>query len=211
VSLTFSDNANKSKVGYTFSMGELTQSGKATVYGEGLHFSKLALELTRRYKDHEKIPTFTHEVQNVDIELKNINYTTYLTAYVEAYNQTRKEPSSPKLLVLTNTKFVTDNEVALSKELIEQLLKEQGDNFINLYPNPFETDLLIQYELENNSSVTVELYSLDHSVSETITVDQPQTKGKKLIYYDGSNLKQGIYVVRVSVDGLKHTKLIAKK
>jgi|GEM_PF-1155866 len=211
VNLTFKANAGKGAVGYTLTINNVEQKGTATTFGESLYFDNLTIELPRRYKDHVKIPTYIHAIQNMDIEIKSMDYVSYLTAYVEAFNQGRNEPSSPKLLVLVNNKFVTENGVELSKYFLEQLLAQQGDNFISLYPNPFKKDLLIQYELASASTVAVELYSLDGSFSDTITTNQTQTKGKKMFHYDGSTLNKGLYVVRVMVDGIKHTKLIAKQ
>jgi len=44
--------------------------GRSYFYGESLHFKNLSFELPRRYKDHVKIPTFTHEIQTALLSLR---------------------------------------------------------------------------------------------------------------------------------------------
>ena len=108
--------------------------------------------------------------------MKIINYVKYLTAFIDTNNTTAKEPGSPKLLVLTNTSIKSSNGVEIS----EELLSEQGGNFITFYPSPFKTDLLIQYELSEESLTSVEIYSLDGLFSKTIVSNESQASGKQL-------------------------------
>ena len=108
--------------------------------------------------------------------------------------------------------ITTDNGVEISNELIDALINEQGENFISLYPNPFQTDLLIQYELEEQTTSSVEMYDLSGTFYTKILDAQMQEAGDKIFYYDGSHLQPDqYYVVKVTAGNKVYTKLIIKR
>ncbi|GAB1857133.1 hypothetical protein MHTCC0001_19690 [Flavobacteriaceae bacterium MHTCC 0001] len=209
-SFTFKKDGKTGRTAYTSVIDSTENKGVAVTLDNSLYFKDFKISLPRLYKDHPKIAEFDYEILSADIALKLIDGVPYFTAAIDTKNVTTGEPGAPKLLVLINTKLVTENGVEIPVELLEQLLEEQGDNFITLYPNPFVDDLLIQYELGTNATTSVDIYSLDMSFNQSILNSAPQTMGKKVYHYDGRALKKGLYVVRVTTNGVAHTKLIAK-
>ncbi|AUS05348.1 SEL1-like repeat protein [Pseudotamlana carrageenivorans] len=207
---TISKQNGSGRLIYEASIDTIINKGKVEIFDNSLYFEDFKLVLPRLYKDHPKIPNYEYEILSADLELKSIDNMSYLTALVETKNITTDEPGSPKLLVLTSDKIFTENGEEISEDILEQLLKDQDKNFISLYPNPFENDLLIHYELETEVVTTIQIYSLDLSFSETVIDNEYQGKGKKVYHYDGSALKKGYYAVRVITNGKEHTKIIAK-
>jgi len=92
----------------------------------------------------------------------------------------------------------------------ETTLNSQRD-FIKTYPNTFESDFLISYELDKSASVWGELVHYATLENIPIVAGEIQDSGKHIIRYDGSGLKSGLYVIRLQVDDQHYTKLIVKK
>jgi hypothetical protein len=73
------------------------------------------------------------------------------------------------------------------------------------YPNPFNPTTTIGYTLGNDSHVVLEVYNLvGRKVA--VLVDERQRAGTYHIDFDGSKLASGVYVYRLSTNGLIHTK-----
>lgn len=198
-------------INYKASINGNEHSDLAILLDESLYFQNFEIALPRLYKDNPNVNTLDYSILNANLQIKTIDYIRFLVGYVDTKINNWGEPGPPMLLVLANNKVLTENGVEISAELVEALLEQQGDNFINLYPNPFQDDLLIQFELVEDSDTTVEIYSLDGMFSHVIASDTKQQVGKQLFQYNGNNLPAGLYVVRVTAQGVVHTKLIIKE
>jgi len=209
--ITMAKDSDTEGITYSAEIHKSTQSGLGVLLDESLYFENFKITLPRLYKDHPKVANWDYSLLSAELSLKTINHITYLTAYIETKNLSNNEPGTPKLLILTNSKITTENGVELTEELIQALLDAQGDNFITLYPNPFKSDLLIQYELAEDATTTVEVYNLSGTFFHTVAKNKVQTKGKKLFHFEGSQLNQGLYVVKVTVNNTAYTKLIIKE
>jgi len=210
-SFLFNKDSDTNGVAYKATINGKTSSDIGILLDNNLYFNNFEISFPVLYKDYENENEHQHLFLSADLELKKINHTRYLTAYIESKNNSINEPASPKLLILTNASIKTDNGVEISESLINALLEEQGSNFISLYPNPFKTDLLIQYNLEEDATTSVELHSLDGITSKTIVSNEKQTQGKKLYHFDGTALKNGVYIIRVTVNNKVFTKIILKQ
>ncbi len=210
-SFEFSADEDTNGIAYKASVNKSTDSNVAVLLDESLYFQNFDISLPRLYKDNPKVNALNYSVLNADFQIKTIDHIRFLVGYVDTKVNNWGEPGPPMLLVLANDKVLTENGIEISKEVLEALLAAQGDNFITLYPNPFKTDLLIQFELVEDSTTTVEIYSLDGMFSEIIANEAKQQAGKQLFQYNGSNLPAGLYVVRVTAQGVVHTKLIIKE
>ncbi len=211
VSFKVSADEDTGGVNYHASINGNEHSDLAILLDESLYFQNFEIALPRLYKDNPNVDTLNYSILNADFQIKTIDYLRFLVGYVDTKINNWGEPGPPMLLVLANDKILTENGIEISKELLEALLAEQGDNFINLYPNPFQDDLLIQFELAQESDTTVEIYSLDGMFSHIIASNFKQQAGKQLFQYNGNNLPAGLYVVRVTAQGVVHTKLIIKE
>ena len=64
------------------------------------------------------------------------------------------------------------------------------------YPNPFSTDMVVQFELEADSDVEAYVYDVKGSMVAKI-IDQPGKAGTNELYFNLQPLKAGVYVLRV--------------
>ncbi len=89
---------------------------------------------------------------------------------------------------------------------IKELSKE---NPFIISPNPLESTTLIEYNLKNNSQVTLKI--LDLSGREIITlVDELQQEGEQRIVFNTDGLKPGIYFCVLKTNGGVQTNKIIK-
>ncbi len=177
-----------------------------------IYLNDSEVQLPRLYQDNREKYTLEYEMLSFNtIEIKEINNIKYLIADVETLVKDWNEQGTPMLMILGNTKGLTDNGEDIDEALISGLLSLKGDNFITTYPNPFQNDLLIQYDLETATSTSVEIYSFDGEFAQTIVSGKNQEAGGHLYHVDTDSYKKGLYVVRVSTNNITHTKLIVKK
>ena len=104
-----------------------------------------------------------------------------------------------------------DFSVELANQWIEEMLAEipttdVKENPINLpndfklhgnYPNPFNASTTIQYELKENSIITLSIFNIDGSEVEVIVSDY-QFAGEHSIVWNSQNIPSGIYFIRLS-------------
>ena len=113
--------------------------------------------------------------------------------------------------VLTKESVTTENNIEISEEVL-QALATQKNSFIKLYPNQFESDLIVAYTLKEPSHIQIKLINiLDMTQTHTIEQGKQQQTGDYRYHFDGSTLKKGLYAVSIYVNGVKKTKLIVKK
>ncbi len=88
---------------------------------------------------------------------------------------------------------------------------ETARNFsYNFYPNPVESQLTIEYYLENSTSVNVSLFSMDGKQLKNITVGKKE-KGLHTEYMDFSTLAKGTYILRIEANNQAVSEKIIKK
>jgi len=209
MSLTLENKGNT--LAYTATIDSLQQTSRGQLHEQHIVFDNLKIKLPRLYQDQNTLSKLDYQILTSDLEIKAIGSLRYLTGYVDTQVLNWAEPGPPMLMVLANTKLWSANGQELSQELIAALVAQEDDSFITVYPNPFVSDLLIQYELARASFTRVALYSLDGLFSETIVEGELQAEGKQLYYLDGSDYPKGVYVVRVTTDQVSSTQLIIKE
>lgn len=212
VQLAFEKNTHTNNLDYTFTINQKTTRNVGNTIAQNYHFKGLTFELPRLYQDDTLKYQLNYKAFSLDnIEVKEINKVRYLIAELTAQVTDWEEPGAPMLLVLGNTKALTNNGQEIDEALLDELAKQKGDSFITLYPNPFKTDLLIQYELDKASNTTVSIQSLSGLFTKTIINNVTQQPGDYLYHYNGSNLPVGVYVVQVHTHQTLYTKLVIKE
>jgi len=91
-----------------------------------------------------------------------------------------------------------------------------GDNAgISLYPNPFDNEITISYNLENSTRVRVSVFN---SVGQLVSVilDARQSAGNKTVYWNGNGtkgdvLRSGIYFIRLQFDDKSVVRKVIKR
>ncbi len=212
ITLNLTKNEQTQDLDYSVAVNNATSTSYGIFLDDSFYFDNFSMALPRLYQDNTIKYQLDYNVLSVNtIEIKEINTIRYLVANVDTQVIDWNEPGPPMLVVLGNTKALTDNGQEIDEDLIEALAQLQDDSFITLYPNPFKNDLLIQYDLAEDSVTSVELYSFAGEFTKTIVANETQTVGNHLYHVDGSAYQNGLYVVRVTANNTVHTKLIIKE
>ena len=77
---------------------------------------------------------------------------------------------------------------------------------LNIYPNPANTNLHIQFQLEKNEEVIVKIYNIYGSL--VLRKELPKTIGKQITEMDVSHLVKGMYIVEIASTNQKMRKKI---
>ena len=187
------------------------KTGNTSLIDDAIYFENLHITLPHTSYHKTEQSTLMYELLSSELTLKTIASTSYLIGEIESYIPKWNEPSAPMRFVLAKESITTENNVEISNEIL-QALASQENSFIKLYPNPFESDLIVAYTLKEPSRIQIELVSiLNNTQSHTIEKGKQQKAGEYRYYFDGNSLKKGLYAVSIFVNGVKKTKLIVKK
>jgi hypothetical protein len=188
-------------------IGSNLNTSELLVYSDEIKLDNLSLDIKHAYA------CVTEAIQNYNIvpskiELINHNNNQFLSFTADSFINGWKEPGAPMVFVLKKEKKLTDNNVEISNEALEAL--ESQTDFIKLYPNPFDNDLVIAYDLENTADVSIKVTSLDGLRSFDVATINQQHSGSYMYYFDGSILQKGMYVINIIYGGERETKIILK-
>lgn len=81
---------------------------------------------------------------------------------------------------------------------------------LRAYPNPFTHHIVLDYELPQAATVSIQLYDIQGRQVATIASAVYQESGKQTVYFDGNNLAKGIYLCAIRVDNKVFTQKIVK-
>jgi len=207
-SINFVKDSVSDEVLYESLVDDNYNSGVVNNYNNLVKIDKLSLNIKHPYSSNEQ-DILTYEVIPSEIQLINQNNDEFMVFSAESFIDGWKEPGAPILLVLRKEKMLTNNNVEISQEAIAAL-EAQEDNFIKLYPNPFENDLIIAYDLVNSVNVSVNITSIDGTKSYNVTNNNQQNVGTHSYYFDGSTLENGVYVINITYGNERETKMILK-
>nr|WP_315199931.1 T9SS type A sorting domain-containing protein [uncultured Flavobacterium sp.] len=180
----------------------------AILENNNLYFEDLNITMKLPYSDSSISNTIDWKILSAQTSFKTINNKTYLTASIETFTSEWNEPGPPKRLILKGVE--EDSEELSNEELIA--ISSQKEQFIILYPNPAEGDVLISYELKEDAYVSVSVYDYSGNIM-PINLDQEniQTAGQHHYTLNSKSLKAGMYIVKVAVDKKSHTRILIKK
>lgn len=194
----------------TITIGDYATTNDILKLDNSIYFNETKISLPHEsYLD--EIPTsLEYEILSSDLSLKNHEGLTYLTGKIESYIEKWSEAGAPLCFVLKKQEIFKNSDKELSEEILKAL-SEQENNFIKLYPNPFENDLIIAYELIEAATVKVQINDLYGSLISVVKKAEQQKKGKYQYLFDANKLKSGTYIVSVFVNNERKTKITIKK
>ena len=175
-----------------------------------IYFDNTFVELSHESFNNEIPKNLSHQLLSGDLQLKTLKNTPYLIIKINSYVNEWNEKGAPISLVLSKEVGAKNSKEELSDEALKAL-SEQEDSFIKLYPNPFERDLIISYKLNNAARTKVQVDDLYGNVISIIENEKVKEKGEYRYFFNGSELKKGVYVVSVVVNNKNNTRVIIKK
>jgi len=210
ISLTISYNTEKDQTNYTWEIEDQTINGSAFFVDNTIYYDFLQFHLPHNAY-HEKIPsTLDYQILSSDLSIASLENNRYLIGTLESYIPDWDEKGEPMEFILSEKNSSTENGFLISQETL-QALASQKEHFIQLYPNPFVSDLIIAYSIENAGNTKIQVSSFDGMQNFTVCENHKQDAGNYQYHFDGDNLKKGIYIVNIYVDGIKKTRLLIKK
>ena len=87
---------------------------------------------------------------------------------------------------------------------------DQANSKISIYPNPFTDKVTIKYTLDKDQPVNLMFYDITGKQVGQSIVNKTQSKGKHEFIFDGSLLPTGIYIYKLTVDGIINSGKIIK-
>ncbi len=174
---------------------------------ETLYFEDITqtVTLNRLFPEHPDELTLDYNLYSTSLQKYEYQGITYLIGSLDSYIPKWKEYGKPMRLILKpEGAGDIDEEILLA-------LAEQENQFIKLYPVPFNNQLTVQYQLETADTVFVELVSLYGTQQIVIlpTIFQEAGEYTYNIPVD-STLQEGLYVVRIIAGNQVHTRMIIK-
>lgn len=199
--------AKDNAVGYKWDVkGKLTED-TAFFEDNALYFEKQFMTLELPYYENPNSNLITWQILSSDLEFKTINKKTYLIGSLSTFSSEWKESGPPMHIILKQTQ--QDDDDLTKDEMLE--LSQGKDHFITLYPNPFESNVLIEYELKAESNVNVGVYDLSGNAAVlTLTQEDLQSQGTHRYTINGSELRPGMYIVRVAAGNIVHSRILIK-
>ncbi|MBZ0265457.1 S8 family serine peptidase [bacterium] len=70
----------------------------------------------------------------------------------------------------------------------------------SVFPNPFNSTVTIQYEIPETATISMQLYSIEGRLVDTLESSELHIAGKYSINYENSSLSSGIYLLIMSTD-----------
>lgn len=148
-----------------------------------------------------------YTVMGMDLSQKTYNNISYLLADVDSFIETWKEPAPPISLVLRPK---TDTTITTEEDEILLALATQQNEFIKVYPVPFQEQLYIGFELANPAQVQVTLTSVTTAQTVQVATTNLQA-GMQSYSVNTASLPKGYYVIRVQENEKLHTRIVIKQ
>ncbi|WP_029446168.1 T9SS type A sorting domain-containing protein [Cellulophaga baltica] len=179
--------------------------GNVLVNPSELVFPDFRINLRKRYTDDPSELSLNYRITNLNYSYLNENGTEILSGELETFIENWLEPGSP-------SKIILHREGALLSQEIKDALSVQKDQFIKVYPNPFQENLLLYYTLDIDSEVTVNFYDYYNTNKILKTKKKYQMSGERTISFnDMDNLNPGLYIVQMIIGNDQHSRIVIKK
>lgn len=92
-------------------------------------------------------------------------------------------------------------------------LTNNAANITYIYPNPYQNQFQIQYELKTSATVSIDLYNLIGQKITTLVAESLQNSGAHNYVIDATQLRlgKGVYFVKTNINGLSYTQKIVQE
>jgi flagellar hook assembly protein FlgD len=94
---------------------------------------------------------------------------------------------------------------------LDKVQRSANSQILINYPNPFNQKTAIQFEISNKQPVQLKVYDIVGNEVSTL-VNEEKATGKYEVNFDGSNIPEGIYIVKIQAgNSLTTRKMIVKR
>ncbi len=120
------------------------------------------------------------------------------------------EPGTGQRVVLEGSSYLNTNLQKENKLRSVTELNAVDANFTSkVYPNPFKEQLNVQYSLEKQATILIEMYNAQGAKVAVVLPKQVQ-QGVQTINYNTAAFAKGIYFLRFTVDGKAYIEKLIK-
>ncbi|MEM9884393.1 MAG: hypothetical protein AAF849_00760 [Bacteroidota bacterium] len=188
VRLSISDSTSTTNAGYSAGM---------------LSFEELKIPVKKQYTDY---PNFTHLITDISsLEIREIQTSdgSLLVAKMNANYPLWQEKTNPGLLIFKKKSL-------LSKEAL-MAFEEQANDFVRLYPNPFSSYLLLNFDLSEDSDVRITLSNYYNTPAyQRIVFEGHKLKGNHTFEINKLPTRSGSYLISIEFNGFVENKIVVK-
>jgi hypothetical protein len=103
---------------------------------------------------------------------------------------------------MTKMQLVTEGSIVNS---IEPSHLPNNVSITSIYPNPFNPETVIGYQLENSSNVIIDMYNIKGQLIETLVNNVQQIGGYHEVVWNASQFSTGIYIVKIQSNSTTQT------
>jgi len=170
-------------------------------------------------KNADDIADLKERLDNIENAITDHTHT-YLTGRGNGHNNTEAEtsgaalpPSIQPVEPAGGSGFGSDDESLNSESTSTNVLERVGAGVPDVfaletnYPNPFNPTTVIQFDIPENSIVSLKIYDLQGREVKTLVADQ-LTAGTHRVTWDASQLASGNYLYRIQAGSYTETKLM---
>ncbi len=154
---------------------------------------------------------------DIQVQGFHMNENTIQVKYWDDQTNSWVEVSDAVVDPSTNTVTFSSSEVSnfvvLTAEEVTGIENESAvlaiDGFVlkQNYPNPFNPGTTIEFTLQNNAHVMLNIYNVLGQKIQTL-LDGPMTAGVHAVQFDASSLPSGIYFYELNVEGKSQVKMM---
>jgi TPR repeat protein len=163
---------------------------KAEITPTEIVFSKASYKRADHYSNAKLIQ---YDFERANLVWNKVKDSIQLTGFVQMFSPQRNEPEKPLFIYLTKSVSKGNNSPAID---LSNKLSEPG---IKTYPNPFSETLTLEFKLESDSKVNVQLLSQDGKVVYSNMSDRILDKGYYKLPLKVLNLPAGTYLLKLQI------------
>lgn len=109
-----------------------------------------------------------------------------------------------EIYIGTHGRGIWSTDALLSTPDSDNLVKEKFQANINLYPNPVQDQATVDFNLETNGTVQLQIFNLSGQLVQQVTSKDLQAGANK-IAFDAQGLPRGTYILRLQADNFSET------
>lgn len=205
IKLHFYDNDGELK--YFFQKEKNKMDNDLIITKNSLELNEFEFEIANPYPITVNSKKISYKaIQTDGVFIKN-NDDIFLKLNIESFIPKWNEKGMPITLLLKKEKL--KNEI--SDDLVLKKLNSQKNNFVKIYPVPFDFNFFFSFELKNKSRVTVFLSNTKTNKKEIIIKNKILNKGLYNYEYYPKNITNGIYIINVVVNGKIYKRTLIKQ